>query len=86
MSAFKNHDWTEVEASELARRICVAMDGSNWKRFLPAACEALIYTQELRASPKLYCGECDRYERDPIFLDVERCSKCGEQIEATDND
>lgn len=31
--------------------------------------------------PQLYCGECDRYERDPIFLDVERCGKCGELIE-----
>ena len=32
--------------------------------------------------PKLYCVDCDRYERDPIFLDVERCSRCGEHIEA----
>lgn len=35
--------------------------------------------------PKLYCSECDRYERDPVFLDVERCSKCGELIEETDD-
>lgn len=28
------------------------------------------------------CGDCDRIERDPIFLDLETCSKCGELIEA----
>ena len=28
------------------------------------------------------CGDCDRIERDPIFLDLEMCSKCGEHIEA----
>ena len=28
------------------------------------------------------CGDCDRIERDPMFLDLEKCSKCGELIEA----
>jgi hypothetical protein len=28
------------------------------------------------------CGDCDRVERDPIFLDTETCSKCGELITA----
>ncbi len=28
------------------------------------------------------CGDCDRVERDPMFLDLETCSKCGELIEA----
>ncbi len=38
------------------------------------------------SAPKLYCSECDRYERDPLFLDVERCSQCGELIESSDDD
>jgi hypothetical protein len=28
------------------------------------------------------CGDCDRIESDPMFLDLETCSKCGELIEA----
>jgi len=28
------------------------------------------------------CCDCDRIERDPIFLDLETCSVCGELIEA----
>lgn len=38
-----------------------------------------------KKQPHLFCGECDRYEFDPIFLDVERCSKCGELIEGLDD-
>lgn len=33
---------------------------------------------------RLYCFECDRYEADPIFLDVETCSKCGALIGAAE--
>jgi hypothetical protein len=31
-------------------------------------------------------AECDRYERDPMFLDVETCSVCGELVEGCDDD
>ena len=27
------------------------------------------------------CGDCDRIERDPMFLDIETCSKCGQLIQ-----
>lgn len=37
-------------------------------------------------TPRLYCADCDRQELDPIFLDVERCSQCGELLEAADDD
>lgn len=49
---------------------------------------AAIEAKRLRgdALPKLYCFGCDRYERDPIFLDVETCSKCGELVEGCDDD
>jgi hypothetical protein len=33
----------------------------------------------------LYCSECDRYETDPIFLDVEKCSKCFEPLGGRDD-
>ena len=28
------------------------------------------------------CGDCNWIETDPMFLDTETCSKCGELIEA----
>ena len=28
-----------------------------------------------------FCGDCDRVERDPIFLDLETCSQCGELLD-----
>lgn len=28
------------------------------------------------------CGDCERIERDPMFLDIETCGQCGELIEA----
>lgn len=37
-------------------------------------------------APKYYCGECDRIEDDPLFIDVERCSECGEYIEIAEED
>lgn len=36
--------------------------------------------------PKYYCFDCDREETDPIMLDAERCSLCGEYIESEDDD
>lgn len=37
-------------------------------------------------SPKFICGECDRYEFDPIFHDVEMCSQCGGPIELAEEE
>jgi hypothetical protein len=28
------------------------------------------------------CWDCERIERDPMFLDLEKCGQCGELIEA----
>ena len=28
-----------------------------------------------------FCGDCGTVERDPIFLDLETCSKCGELLD-----
>jgi hypothetical protein len=49
-----------------------------------AAIEAMRLRGE--AVSKLYCSACDRYERDPMFLDVETCSVCGELVEGCDDD
>lgn len=36
--------------------------------------------------PRYYCGECDRFEDDPIFIDTETCGKCGELIQAVEEE
>jgi len=33
-----------------------------------------------------YCGDCDRVETDPIFLDLETCSTCGELLSYCDDE
>ena len=37
------------------------------------------------AEPRYFCGDCDRYEDDPMFADVEQCSACGAYITAEDD-
>ena len=66
----------------------VVMDGYNAADDAEKSYYAAIEAKRLRGDhlPKLYCAECDRYERDPIFLDVERCSRCGELCEGADGD
>ena len=32
------------------------------------------------------CGDCDRIERDPMFLDLETCGVCGELIAAVSDE
>jgi len=40
-----------------------------------------------KAAPGDYvCGDCDRIERDQMFLDIEMCSKCGEYITAVSDE
>ena len=36
--------------------------------------------------PQYFCGDCDRYEDDPMFIDLEQCSQCGAYITAEDGD
>jgi hypothetical protein len=39
---------------------------------------------ECASEPRYYCGDCDRYEDDPMWVDLEQCSCCGEYITAED--
>ena len=34
----------------------------------------------------MYCEQCDRMERDPVFLDVETCSECGGSLQEADDE
>jgi len=37
------------------------------------------------AEPVMVCVDCDTVETDPIFLDVETCSSCGNNLAAVDD-
>jgi hypothetical protein len=97
-SAKDAHDsyYAAVEAKRLRVEKAGKAANDAFRKFFPgsrmdketreAVALAAIDAYNAPAPRLLFCSECDCYEHDPLFLDVERCSKCGELIEASDDD